>query len=111
MKTYLLLFLSFFGIVSYSQETKSQSNSQSITVSPKEFYPTIGIKFNLEVVSNVNLIVKNKEGKVVYEEVYENIKTSFHKLDLSTLLNDDYKLFFYANEKIIFQDEIKKNNN
>lgn len=107
-KTCLLLVLSLIGFVSYSQEIKKDVTTKSITVSPTEFHPTIGITFNLETTSSINVIIKDKDEKIVFNEVYQDVKVSFHKLDLSELPNDDYTVFCYSNGKIVHQEKIKK---
>lgn len=108
MKNYLILLVSLIGFVSYSQEAKVNVASKTITVSPNEFYPTIGVSFNLESITTIDMIIKDKNDKVVLNEVYTDVKASFHKLDLSDLTNDDYSIFFYSQGKVIFQEKISK---
>lgn len=97
------------GFVSYSQEVKSDVATKPITVSQKEFYPTMGVSFNLESISTINIIVKDKTDKVVFDQVYPDVKISNLKLDLSSLSNDDYNIYFYSKGDIIVQEKIKKN--
>lgn len=113
---FLLLLILFFSTSLLAQSPgnntpKTAVSNPEILVSPKEFYGTIGLVFNFSETKTANVVVKNKSGRIVFEQKLADVKSSSFKLGLSDLKAEKYMLYIFdGGGKELYNTEIERKN-
>lgn len=97
---FLLLLIAASGFAQTPKKAGKADTAKSATqrdlgdvyISPAVFYGTLSVNFKNVPNKDIKILVKDMSDKVVFEEVYPQLKSKGFKLDLSALKKGKYNL-------------------
>ena len=104
MKKHILFLTLFFLALTLNAQEKN------ISIGPKNFNNTIGVKISLEKKADITFKIFNTANEKIKQFKFKNTTSNFFKVDLTSLKNNtNYTIKVYIDNKLSHTKEIHKN--